>query len=191
VGRLNHGLHLIFDFFESRRFPQIRTLVERALQNEHFQMKERYIQTLEEFGDPASVLPLVTLLSLHRGIGLEDEDVRVAVLKALTGSFPSLADPSPVLDLLSDESLRVRSAALNYLWAHPVGVAAAVLASRAQDEGDPDLLVAMLELLEQADPVGALAAAEKRLASTPVSERETIELLQLTMEKLRARPHSL
>jgi HEAT repeat protein len=189
VDRLNYGLHLLFDFFEGRRLPQIRTLVERALQNKRFRMKERYIQTLEELGDPASVPPLVNLLSLHRGSDIEDEDVRVAVLHALTAYFPSLVDPSPVLGLLSDESLRVRSAALQYVSANPVGVAVSVLAARAQDEGDPDLLVAVLDLLGQADPAEALAAAAQRLASMPVSEREIIEVLQLTVGKLRARPH--
>jgi hypothetical protein len=68
-------------------------------------------------------------------------------------------------------------------------VAVSVLAARAQDEGDPDLLVAVLDLLGQADPAEALAAAEQRLASMPVSEREIIEVLQLTVGKLRARPH--
>ena len=185
VDRLNYGIHLLFDFFEGRRLSQIRTLVERALQNKYFRMKERYIQTLEELGDPASMLPLVTLLSLHRGSGIEDEDVRVAVLQALAAYFPTLADPSPVMDLLNDESLRVRSAALQYLSAHAVDGATSALAARVRDEDDPDLLAAMLELLERADPARARATAEERLASTPVSEREIIEQLQLAVEKLR------
>jgi hypothetical protein len=188
VGRLNYGLHLIFDFFEGRRLPQVRTLVERALQVKQFRMKERYIQTLEEFGDPGSVPPLVNLLSLHRGSDIEDEDVRVAVVQALAAYFPSLADPSPVLGLLSDESLRVRSAALQYIEANPTGVALSALAARAQDESDRDLLVAVLDLLGQTDPVKALALAEQRLALTPVSETEIVEVLQLTAKELRARP---
>jgi hypothetical protein len=185
--RLNYGLHLLFDFFEGRRLPQIRALVERALQNENFRMKERYIQTLEEFGDPASVPPLIALLSLHRGSGIEAEDIRVAVLQALAAYFPALADPSPVLDLLGDESLRVRTAALRYLLVHPVDVAAPTLAARAQVETDPDLLAAILDLHEQADPAGALAAAEERLASTPASQGEVIEPLQSIVGRLRAR----
>jgi hypothetical protein len=188
VGRLNYGLHLIFDFFEGRRLPQVRTLVERALQVRQFRMKARYIQTLEELGDPGSVLPLVSLLSLHRGTDIEDEDVRVAVLHALTAYFSSLADPSPVLGLLSDESLRVRAAALKYVSNNSAGVSVSVLVARAQDEDDPDLLVSVLDLLGQTDPVKALALAEQRLALTPVSETEIAEVLQLTAKELRARP---
>jgi HEAT repeat protein len=189
VGRLNYGLHLIFDFFEGRRLAQIRTLVERALQTERFRMKERYIQTLEEFGDPASLPTLVTLLSLHRGTSDDEEDIRTAVLNALTGYFPPLADPSVVLDCLSDESPRVRRAAIRYVSAHPADRAGATLALRASNEDDPDLLVDVLNLLEQTDPTKALASAEDRLASTPSSEAEIIELLQHTVERLRAKPY--
>jgi hypothetical protein len=188
VGRLNYGLHLIFDFFEGKRLPQIRTLVERALQIKHFRMKERYIQTLEEFGDPASLPSLVTLLSLHRGSSIDDEDIRTAVLNALAGYFPPLADPSVVLDCLRDEVPRVRRAALRYVSAHAVDVAADALALRALDEDDPDLLVDVLDLLEQTDPSRALSSAGSRLASTPPSEVQIIEPLQHTVEKLRAKP---
>lgn len=189
VGRLNYGLHLIFDFFEGRQLPQIRTVVERALQTDRFRMKERYIQTLEELADPASLPSLVTLLSRHRGNSIDDEDIRTAVLNALTVYFPPLADPSVVLDCLCDQSLRVRQAALRYVSAHPVDVAGPALELRALDEEDPDLLADVLDLLAQADPAKALASAEHRLASTPTSDAEVIESLRHTLEELRAKPH--
>jgi hypothetical protein len=92
VNRINHGLHLLFDFFEGRRLDQIRPLIERALLNKLFNMKEPYIQVLGEFGDPASSEPLTALLSLHRGSSIEDEGIRAVVLGVLTGYFSALAD---------------------------------------------------------------------------------------------------
>jgi hypothetical protein len=183
----NFGLHLLFDFFESRRLTQIRSLVERALQSSRFRMKERYIQTLEELGDPASVPALLAVLSLHRDGGIEAEDVRVAVLNALAGYFPPLADPSPVLELLPDDSPRVRAAALRYLLSHAVAAPPSMLAMRARNERDPELLDLVFELFERADPARALAAAEARLSTIPPSEAEIIESLQRTVKGLRER----
>lgn len=191
VDRLNHSLNFFFDFFESRQSPRIRSFVERALQLSPFRMKERYIQTLEELGDPDSVRTLVTLLSLHRGDRIEDDDVRVAVLKALTGYFPPLADPSPVLSVLNDRALRVRSAALQYLSAHLDARAVPVLAARVQVEDDPDLLVTALDLLGTVAPAKALTAAEQRLTSTPAGETDIVEPLQLAVGELRERSRGL
>ncbi len=185
----NHGLHLIFDFFESRRLVQICPLIERALLNKLFNMKEPYIQTLGEFGDRASSVQLATLLSLHRSNSVEDEGIRAAVLGVLTGYFPALADPSPVVDQLGDESLRVRREALRYLAVHTVDDAGPPLAARARDEDDPDLLAEVLVLLAKTDRAQAIAAAEVRLASTSVLEKEIIEQLQLSLKELRVQPH--
>ena len=189
VNRINHSLHLVFDFFEGRRLEQIRPLIERALQNKLFNMKEQYIQALEEFGDPASLAPLATLLRLHRSNNVEDEGIRAAVLGALTGYFPALRDPTPVIDQLGDESLRVRRAAIRYLSTHAVHEADSALAKRVMEEEDPDLLADVLALLAETDHVKARAVAEERLASTPVSDKEIIEQLQLSLEPLRAPPH--
>jgi hypothetical protein len=189
ANRINHSLHVIFDFFEGRRLAQVRPLIERALQNNLFNMKEQYIQTLEQFGDPASLAALASLLRLHRSNNVEDEGVRAAVLGALTGYFPALRDPSPVVDQLGDESLRVRRGAIRYLSAHAVRTTDAALAIRAMEEEDPDLLADVLVLLAQTNQAKALAVAEERLASTPVSDKEIIEQLQLSLEALRAQPH--
>ena len=189
VNRINFSLHLIFDFFEGRRLAQIRPLIERALQNKLFNMKEQYIQTLEEFGDPASVLPLVRVLSVHPSDSIEDEGIRATVLGSLAAYFPPLADPSPVVAQLADESLRVRRAALRYIAMHAVDTAGAALAARARVEDDPDLLDEALGLLARTDRAQAVAIAESRLASTAPSEAELIEQLQVSLSELRAQPH--
>jgi len=189
VDRINHGLHLLFDFFEGRRLVQIRPLIERALQNKLFNMKEPYIQALGELGDPASSAPLAALLSLHRSNSIQDEGIRATVLGVLAGYFPALADPSPVIDRLADESPRVRREALRYLSVHSGDNAGSSLAARVRDEDDPDLLAEVLALLAQADRAQALAVAEARLASTPAYEKEIIEQLQSSLRELRVQPH--
>lgn len=189
VDRINHGLHLLFDFCAGRRLLQIRPLIERALQNKLFNMKEHYIQALGEFGDPASSAPLAALLSLHPGNSIEDEGIRAAVLGTLTGYLPALADPSPVLGMLVDEALPVRREALRYLSVHPVVNAGPSLVARARDEDDPDLLAEVLVVLAQVDHSQALAAAEARLVSTPASEQEIVEQLQASLKELRVQPH--
>ena len=185
VNRINHGLHLLFDYFQGRQLTQIRPLIERALLSKLFNMKEPYIQALGEFGDSASMMPLAALLSLHRSGSVEDEGIRATVLGVLTGYFPALADPSPVIEWLGDESLRVRREALRYLSVHGVDNTAAPLAARARDEDDPDLLAEVLLLLAQVDRAQALAAAESRLASTPASEKEIVEQLEYSLKELR------
>lgn len=189
VNRINHSLHLLFDFFTGRRLPQIRPLIERALQNKRFNMKEQYIQTLEEFADPASVLPLVSVLAVHPSDSIEDEGIRATVLSSLAAYFPALADPSPVLAQLADESLLVRRAALRYIAMQAVDTAGAALAARAWVEDDTDLLDEVLGLLARTDRTQAVAIAEGRLASTARSEAELIEQLQLSLSELRAQPH--
>ena len=189
VNRINYSLHLLFDFFEGRRLSQIRPLVERALRNKLFNMKEQYIQTLEEFADPASVLPLVSVLSVHPSNSIEDQGIRATVLDSLAAYFPALADPSPVLAHLADESLLVRRAALRYVAMQAVDTAGAALAARAWVEDDTDLLDEALDLLARTDRAQAVAIAEGRLASTPTSEAEIIEQLQLSLSELRAQPH--
>jgi hypothetical protein len=185
MNRINHGLHLLFDFFEGRRLVQIRPLIERALLNKLFNMKEPYIQALGELGDAASLAPLAVLLSLHRSNSIEDEGIRAAVLGTLAGYLPALADPSPVVDLLGDESLRVRREALRYLSVHSVDIAGPPLAARARAEDDPDLLAEVLVLLAQVDRAQALAAAESRLAATPAFEEEITEQLKSSLKDLR------
>src|SRR5262249_45163109 len=153
-----------FDFFQGRGLAQIRSLMERALLSKLFNMKEPYIQALGELGDSASIATLTALLSLHRSNSIEDEGIRATVLGVLAVYFPALADPSPVIVWLGDESLRVRREALRYLAVHPVDGAGPSLATRARDEEDPDLLDEVLVLLAQVDRAQALAAAEARLA---------------------------
>jgi hypothetical protein len=165
VLQANRALHVLFDLFEKRGWREGRVLVERALLEPRFLMKERYLQTLEDFADRASVPVLMQLLA-QPGDSVADSDLRAATLAALAGYFPPPDDARAALALLGDDHLRTRANAVQFVSTHEIREAGPPLVERIVHERDLDVLADLLALVERWSPPGAIAAIERRLAHT-------------------------
>jgi hypothetical protein len=184
VLRANRSLHALFDLFEKRHWRECRTLIERALLEPRFLMKERYLQALEDFADPASVPALMALLA-QPGTSVAANDLRAAVLASLTGYFPPPDDARIALRFLADEHLRTRANALQLVSTHEIRAAGAALVNRIAEERDPDLLAEVLELVERWSPEEALAAINQRLAADDDENEGAREALMSARQALR------
>lgn len=186
--RVNRALHVLFDWIEAHRWAAGRELVEKALLHPRFHWKERYIQVLDEFADPASIPVLLALLRQQGSMSEADVDVRAVVIQSLTSVFKAANIRDVILPHLEDPAPRVRRAAAEYVWTLDIVEAGDALIARLAEEDDPSVFELILECLERWRRTDALPVCEQLVRSMDPALTDFIEPLTETIEALSNRP---
>lgn len=182
--RANRALHVLFDWFEGHEWIGARELVEKALIHQRFRWKERYLQVLDEFADPASLPTLLAVLRQHGSQSEVDVDIRSAVIQSLTSVFQAAHVWDSIRPYLRDPAPRVRLAATEFVWSFDITSAGDLLIARLAEEEDPSVFELILACLEKWKRTDALPACEQRLRSLDPALTDFIEPLMDTIAAL-------